>query len=103
MFFLLSLGLFATPLLVFSFRVAKRQVDALRSPLRRLRGPASQSFFFGNIKYIAERDQTFAWDEWLGTYGKTFRYQDILNVCPFSRSSLLAPKLTTTPVPSIVY
>ena len=80
MLLLLSLGLFATPLLFFIFILLKYQIRNAKSPLRKLPGPPSHSWFYGNVKYIFERGQSVAWDEWIATYGKTFQYPSMFNV-----------------------
>ena len=84
MFWLLSLGLLATPLLIVVVAFVKLQIRNAKSPLRKLPGPPSQSWLHGNIKYIFERGQSVAWDEWMATYGKTFQYPSILNVYSIS-------------------
>ena len=80
MFWLLSLGLLATPLLISIFVFVKQQIRGARSPLRKLPGPPSQSWLFGNVMYIFEKGQSVAWDEWIATYGKTFQYPSMFNV-----------------------
>lgn len=80
MFLLLSLGVLATPVFVFIYRLVKQQIRSARSPLWKLPGPPSQSWLFGNVKYIFEKGQTVAWDEWMATYGKTFQYPVMFGV-----------------------
>jgi hypothetical protein len=81
MFLFLSLGaLFAAPLFIFLFVFLKHQIRNAKSPLRNLPGPPSQSWLYGNAKYIIERGQSVAWDEWMATYGKTFQYPSMFNV-----------------------
>ena len=89
MFSLIFLGLCATPLLIFAFTFVKHQIRNAKSPLRKLPGPPSQSWLYGNVKYIFERGQSVAWDEWMVTYGKTFQYPSMFNVRFFSRYSQL--------------
>ena len=80
MFWLLSLVFVATPLLAFVFTLVGHQIRSAKSPLRKLPGPPSQSWLYGNVKQIFERGQSIAWDEWMLTYGKTFRYPVLFNV-----------------------
>ena len=81
MFLLLStLALPATPLLVVIFLIVKHRIRNAKSPLGKLPGPPSQSWFYGNLKYIFERGQSVAWDEWIATYGTTFQYPTMFNV-----------------------
>ena len=90
MFWFLSLTLFATPLFIFVSTLVKHRIRNYRSPLRKLPGPPSQSWLYGNLKEIFEKGQSVAWDEWMSTYGKTFRYPDIFNVHSLSRYSSLS-------------
>ena len=85
MFWLLSLAVLATPLLGFLSTLVRNRIRSSRSPLRKLPGPQSQSWLYGNIKDVFEKGQTVAWDGWMATYGKTFRYTDVFNVHPFTR------------------
>ena len=85
MFWFLSLTFLATRVLILVFTLVKYQVRNSRSPLRKLPGPQSQSWLYGNIKEIFERGQTVARDEWMSTYGKTFRYPEMFNVHSLSR------------------
>lgn len=94
MFSLFSLGLFTTPLLIFAFTLVKSQIRNAKSPLRKLPGPPSQSWLFGNVKYIFERGQSFAWDEWRATYGQTFHYPSMFNVRLLSSCPQLSFELT---------
>ena len=80
MFLVLSLGLLATPLLIITFTFVKYKIRRAKSPLKNLPGPPSQSWFYGNVKYVFERGQSLAWDEWMATYGKTFQYPSMFNV-----------------------
>ena len=93
MFSLLSLGLFATPLLILilTITIIKYQIRNAKSPLRQLPGPPSQSWLYGNLKYILESGQSAAWDEWMATYGKTFRYPSTFNVNILSWCPQLCP------------
>lgn len=84
MFLLFSLGVLVTPIFVFIFILVKQQIRSARSPLRKLPGPPSQSWYFGNVKYVFEKGQTVAWDEWMATYGKTFQYPVMFGVRFFS-------------------
>jgi len=68
----------------FLFTFARYQIHNLRSPLRNLPGPPSQSLLHGNTKEIFEKGYTVAWDEWMSTYGKTFRFSGIFDVRPSS-------------------
>lgn len=80
MFWLLSLGLLATPLLIFALNLVRSQIRSAKSPLRKLPGPPSQSWLYGNVKQIFGRGQSVAWDEWMSVYGKTFRFSVMFNV-----------------------
>lgn len=80
MFWLLSLALLATPFLTFVFTLVRSQIHSARSPLRKLPGPPSRSWLYGNVKQIFGKGQTVVWDEWMLTYGKTFRYSVMFNV-----------------------
>jgi len=84
MFWLLSLGFLATPPLIFVFTLIRLQIRSAKSPLRKLPGPPSQSWFYGNVKQIFERGQSVAWDEWMSVYGKTFRFPVMFNVLSLS-------------------
>jgi len=80
MFWFLSLTLLATPLLIFVSTLVKYQIRNFKSPLRKLPGPRSRSWLYGNAKEIIERGGSVAWDEWMSTYGKTFWYPTMFNV-----------------------
>jgi hypothetical protein len=102
MFLVLSLGLLATPLLVFSFAFLKYLIRDTKSSLRKHPGPPSRSWFYGNAKYIFERGQSVAWDEWMATYGKTFQYPTMFNVRFLSFYSRLGLELTfRSPLPCL--
>ena len=94
MFWFLSLAFLATPLLIFAFTLVKSQIRSAKSPLRKLPGPPSQSWLYGNIGQIFERGQSVAWDEWMSTYGKTFRYPAMFNVHSLYHHSQLNLKST---------
>ncbi|KAF9778944.1 cytochrome P450 [Thelephora terrestris] len=79
MFWLLSLGLLATPLLISIFTFVELQIRSAKSPLRKLPGPPSKSWFYGSLMHIFEKGQSVAWDEWIATYGKTFQYPLMFN------------------------
>ncbi|KAF9645313.1 cytochrome P450 [Thelephora ganbajun] len=79
MLWLFSPAFLVAPLLIFVFTLVKYQIRSAKSPLRALPGPPSQSWFYGNVKQIFERGQSVAWDEWVSTYGKTFRYPVMFN------------------------
>ncbi|KAG8728464.1 hypothetical protein FRC12_021729, partial [Ceratobasidium sp. 428] len=49
-------------------------VNSWRSPLRHLPGPNSDNLLLGNLLTIANRQNTYLWEDWFGTYGKTMRY-----------------------------
>lgn len=80
MSWLLPLALLAIPLLPIVFTFIGRQIRSAKSPLRKLPGPPSQSWLYGNVKQIFERGQSVVWDEWMMTYGKTFQYPALFNV-----------------------
>ena len=91
MLWLFPLALLTTPLAIFIYTFIKYRIRNSRSPLRNLPGPKSRSWLYGNIKEIIENGPTVAWDEWMSTYGKTFRYSGVLNVHPLSVCCLLRP------------
>jgi len=86
MFWLLATTLLATPLLIFVSAIVKYQIRNSRSPLRKLPGPPSRSWLYGNMVELLEKGHYVVWDEWMSTYGKTFRYPGMLNVHRFSRN-----------------
>jgi len=92
MFWPLSLGLLATPLLIFVFTLLRLQIRSAKSPLRKLPGPPSQSWLYGNVKQIFGRGQSVAWDEWMSVYGKTFRFSVMFNVHSLSHHFQLSLK-----------
>lgn len=104
MFSSLSLVLFSTPLLILIFTFIKHQIRYAKSPLKKLPGPPTHSWFYGNLKYIFDRGQSVAWDEWIAKYGKTFQYSSMFNVrfflpllLPWPRVDVLqSPFLFTT-------
>jgi len=98
MFWLLSVALLVISFLVFVFTLAKHQIRIAKSPLRKLPGPPSQSWLYGNIKQIFERGQSVAWDEWVSTYGRTFLYRDMFNV-RFLFHSTVSPLASTSCFP----
>jgi hypothetical protein len=63
------------------WKIAKRVFDVYRSPLRKLPGPPSDSFIFGNFLRIitGETQKTFL--EWEQTYGHVFAVNAVLGVC----------------------
>lgn len=80
MLWLLPLGFLATPFLTFVFALVRSQIRRAKSPLRKLPGPPSQSWLYGNVKQIFGRGQSETWDEWMSVYGKTFRFSVMFNV-----------------------
>ena len=89
MFWLLPSILFAVPCFIFASKLLKYHIRNSKSPLRKIPGPQPQSWLFGNVKEIFERGTTAAWDEWMSTYGKTYRYSSLFSVCSyFSRFHL---------------
>ena len=58
MFWLLCLGLAATLPIAVAFALIKIQIRNAKSPLRKLPGPPSPSWLFGNSKQIFERGQS---------------------------------------------
>ena len=68
------------PFVIILSKLLKYHLRNLKSPLRKIPGPQSQNWLFGNIKEIFERGQTVAWDEWMSTFGKTYRYNSLFSV-----------------------
>lgn len=93
MIWLLPLAFLATPLIVFVYTFVKYRIRSYRSPLRKLPGPKSQSWLYGNVGEILEKGQSVAWDEWTSTYGKTFQYPSMFNVHSLSFYCHLHPQL----------
>ena len=93
MLWLLPLAFLAAPLVVFVYAFVKYRIRNSRSPLRKLPGPKSQSWLYGNIKEILEKGQSVAWDEWASTYGKTFQYPVMFNVHSLSFCRNFHPQL----------
>ncbi|KAF9036849.1 cytochrome P450 [Panaeolus papilionaceus] len=52
----------------------------LSSPLRLLRGPPSKSFVLGNFREIWDTGNDLRHEEWVKTYGSTFKYKGLFGV-----------------------
>ena len=59
------------------------------SPLRRLRGPPSPSFLFGNLREMYQQENTGLLYDWDAAYGSTYAYKGF-----FGGSRLLTTDLT---------
>ncbi|GJE91800.1 cytochrome P450 [Phanerochaete sordida] len=53
-------------------------VRQARSPLRRLRGPPSPSFFMGNLREMHDQENTGLFARWEAAYGSTFVYHGFI-------------------------
>ena len=51
------------------------------SPLRHLRGPASPSFFMGNLREMHDQENNNLVGQWEGQYGSTFVYRGFIGGC----------------------
>ncbi|KAG9077261.1 hypothetical protein FRC06_009007, partial [Ceratobasidium sp. 370] len=50
------------------------------SPLRRLPGPKSESFIWGNLKQVLSSPNLTIYEEWSEIYGSTFAYQGLFSL-----------------------
>lgn len=79
-----SLLLVVAPLLLFSYAVSGfvlLLVRQHRSPLRALRGPASPSFFMGNLLEMHDQENNDLVARWEADYGSTFVYRGFVGGC----------------------
>ena len=60
-------------------KLLQRLVPLYTSPLRRLRGPPSASFVYGNVLQLAP-DNIHLAHRWLGEYGPTLRLNGLFGV-----------------------
>lgn len=79
---LLSLGLVGV--LYALWKCVSIVVRIYTSPLRRLPGPPSDSFFLGNFKAIFKAENSVVQEKWLAEYGDVMAYPGIFGVCLFS-------------------
>ena len=85
-----SLGMLWTSLFGLSvFLVSLVVLQVLRffwrsatSPLRKLPGPVSTSWLYGNVREYTDAGQTVLWEHWTEMYGNTFRFWTFFNVSP---------------------
>lgn len=76
---LLSLVLVAV--LYASWKCVSIAVRIYTSPLRRLPGPPSDSFFFGNFRAILKAENSVLQEKWLAEYGDVVAYPGVFGVC----------------------
>ena len=61
------------------WKIAPILYRGLNSPLRRLPGPPSDSFFFGNFNTVAKKENEVL-EKYLAKYGDTTSYPDLFGV-----------------------
>ncbi|KAI0357855.1 cytochrome P450 [Trametes cingulata] len=54
-------------------------LGSFTSPLLRLRGPPSRSWFLGNLKQVHQSEDQVIYDQWVEQYGPVFTYRGFLN------------------------
>jgi hypothetical protein len=67
----------------------------LRSPLRRLQGPKSASWIYGNLGQLFNGDSGNLQNTWLDRYGTTFKIHAFFNV---SLSALISSLVVAHPM-----
>ncbi|CAA7265267.1 unnamed protein product [Cyclocybe aegerita] len=56
-----------------AFKIFKLVLSEWTSPLRNIRGPPNQSFFYGNQRQLFEAENTVTEEKWVEEYGSTFK------------------------------
>ncbi|KDQ54074.1 hypothetical protein JAAARDRAFT_38679 [Jaapia argillacea MUCL 33604] len=62
------------------YRLVKLVLRPVFSPLRRLQGPRSDSWFYGNFKQIFTTENSTLHEEWVAEYGHTLKYKGMFNL-----------------------
>ncbi|KAG8821238.1 hypothetical protein FRC19_008097 [Serendipita sp. 401] len=76
-FLRLSVALVAATVLYLSYRGVRYLVSPYFSPLRKLRGPKSQSFVFGNFIELADGEAFVKLRRWRAEYGHVYRIRAV--------------------------
>ncbi|KDQ54054.1 hypothetical protein JAAARDRAFT_160991 [Jaapia argillacea MUCL 33604] len=62
------------------YRLVKLVLRPVFSPLRRLQGPPSDSWFYGNFRQVFTSENSTLQEEWVAEYGHTLKYKGMFNL-----------------------